>query len=144
MEQPFSAAPSWTPRKTAFALAIAALATLVLAAQLVLDWKAAAKPGFDAGPPGALVSVQLVSGQVYYGTLQESRPGLVRLSDVYYTQSYTMPNGQPGNRVVNRKKTDWHGPEAQLIPVEKILLMEVVGAQSPLAKLIAQDKAAPQ
>ena len=137
-----ASSPAWTPLKTSIALATGIVATLVLAAQLALNWRAAQTPALDPGPAGSLVSVQLVSGQVFYGTLLESRPGFVRLADVYYTQSYTTPNGQPGNRVVNRHKTDWHGPEAQLIPVEKILMMETVGPQSQLAKLIAQDKTA--
>jgi len=143
MAEQFAVASAWTPLKAWLALATGMIAVLVLAAQLALSWRAAqAAPVFDAGPAGRLVSVQLVNGQVYYGTLLESRPGFVRLGEIYYTQAYTMPNGQPGNRVVNRQKTDWHGPETQLIPVEKILMLEVVGPQSQLAKLIAQDKAA--
>ena len=59
-------------------------------------------------------------------------------------QSYTQPDGQPGNRVVSRKKNDWHGPEWQLLAADKIVSMEAVGPQSQLARLIAQDKAAPK
>lgn len=136
------ARPAWTPLKATLTVAAAIGAVLVLAGQLWLDWRASAAHAFDPGATGQLYSVQLVTGQVYYGTLLESRPGFVRLGDVYYTQAYTQPNGQPGNRVVNRRKTDWHGPEAQLIPAEKILMMEVVGPQSQLARLIAQDRAA--
>ena len=133
-------AAGWTPLRAW--LALAALATLALLAQLAMSWRAQTAPLLDPGPAGRLYSVQLVSGQVFYGTLLDSKPGFVTLGDIYYTQAYTQPNGQPGNRVVNRRKTDWHGPESQLIPVERILMMEAVGAQSPLAKLIAQDRAA--
>ena len=135
-------AAGWTPLRVWLALALAALATLALLAQLAMSWRAQTAPLLDPGPAGRLYSVQLVSGQVFYGTLRDSKPGFVTLGDIYYTQAYTQSNGQPGNRVVNRRKTDWHGPESQLIPVERILMMEAVGAQSPLAKLIAQDRAA--
>lgn len=132
---------AWTPLSVRLAVAAGLLAALALLAQAALDWRATTAPALDPGPAGAMYSVQLVSGQVYYGTLLESRQGYVKLGDIYYTQAYTQADGQPGNRVVNRKKTDWHGPEAQVIPVEKILMIEVVGTQSPLAQLIAQDKA---
>ena len=132
---------AWTPAQTWLSLVLGALATAALIANAALAWRSHDAPLLDPGPAGQWYSVQLVSGQVYYGKLIEARPGYVKLGSVYYTQAYTQANGQPGNRVVNRTKTDWHGPEAQLIPVEKILLMEVVGVQSPLAQLIAQDQA---
>lgn len=118
------------------------IAALALAAQAVLAWQTLNTRALDLGAPGGLYSVQLVNGQMFYGTLLESRAGAVKLGDVYYTQAFTQPNGQPGNRVVSRRKNDWHGPQWQLIPVERILQMEAVGEQSQLATLIAQDKAA--
>ena len=132
---------AWTPLQTWLSVALGALATAALVANAALAWRAQDAPLLDPGPAGQWYSVQLVSGQVYYGKLIETRTGFVKLGSVYYTQAYTQANGQPGNRVVNRAKTDWHAPVAQLIPVEKILLMEVVGTQSPLARLIAQDQA---
>lgn len=132
--------PAWTPLQTWVCVILAALATAALVANAALAWRAQDAPALDPGPRGQWYSVQLVSGQVYYGVLLEARPGFIKLGNVYYTQAYTQPDGQPGNRVVNRAKTDWHGPQAQLIPVEKILLVEAVGEQSPLARLIAQDQ----
>ena len=38
-------------------------------------------------------------------------------------------------------KVDWHGPEWMAIPLDKILFIEKVGAQSQLATLIATDHA---
>jgi hypothetical protein len=131
----------WTPLQSWLFVLLAALATVALVANAALAWRAQEAPLLDPGPRGQWYSVQLVSGQVYYGVLLEARPGYVKLGSVYYTQAYTQPDGQPGNRVVNRAKTDWHGPQAQLIPVEKILLVEAVGEQSLLARLIAQEQA---
>jgi len=138
---PVAQRPAWTPARIWLCMLLGLLATAALVANAVLAWRAQQTPLLDPGPPGQWYSVQLVSGQVYYGVLLEARPGYVKLGSVYYTQAYTQPDGQPGNRVVNRAKTDWHGPQAQLIPVEKILLVEAVGEQSPLARLIAQDQA---
>lgn len=111
-----------------------------LAVQTWLQWRKDAGAVFDAGPLGGLYSVQLLNGQIYYGKLMEVQAGYVRLGEVYYIQSFTQPNGQAGNRVVNRQKNDWHGPLWQSIPVDKIVFMEAVGPQSQLAKLIQQEK----
>jgi hypothetical protein len=142
IEAPWSVRSGWTPVRTWLAILAGVVAALALAAQALLAWQALNTRALDLGAPGGLYSVQLVNGQMFYGTLLESRAGAVKLGDVYYTQPFTQPNGQPGNRVVSRKKNDWHGPEWQLIPVERILQMEAVGEKSQLAVLIAQDKAA--
>lgn len=93
------------------------------------------------GLTGSLYSVTLVNGWVYYGRLVEARPGYVKLADVYYVETSVVDSktGRSDNRLVSRQKNDWHGPEWMAIPVDKILLMEQVGAQSRLAKLIEQD-----
>jgi hypothetical protein len=67
----------------------------------------------------------------------------VRLRDVYYVQSVVEAQGSaPNNRLVNRHKTDWHAPETMIVPVDKMLMLEKVGAASRLAQLIEQDRAA--
>jgi hypothetical protein len=132
---------AWTPASAWIATIVGGIASLSLLAQAALTWQSLNAHTLVPGESGGLYSVQLVNGQMFYGTLLESRPGVIKLGDVYYTQPYTQPNGQPGNRVVSRKKNDWHGPEWQLIPVERILQMEAVGAKSQLAVLIAQDRA---
>ena len=142
IEAPLIVHSSWTPVRTWLAIVAGLIAALALVAQAVLAWQAQHSRALDLGPPGGLYSVQLLNGQMFYGTLLASQPGAVKLGDVYYTQPFTQANGQPGNRVVSRKKNDWHGPHWQLIPLDRILQMEAVGAQSQLAALIAQDKAA--
>ncbi|MET3132686.1 hypothetical protein AAKU55_002964 [Oxalobacteraceae bacterium GrIS 1.11] len=138
------AASAWSATRVRVALLLGLVAALSLAAQAGLEWRRENGRVLDAGPLGAMYSVQLQSGQVYYGILLDARPGFVKLGDVYYVQSYTQPNGQPGNRVVSRQKNDWHGPEWQMIATDKIVFMEAVGPQSQLARLISQDKAAPK
>lgn len=144
-QQEDAAAPPRAPANARLLLWVAALliglvAALSLAAQVGLEWRREASRGLAVGAPGGLYSVQLLNGQVYYGTLLEASPDSVKLGDVYYTQTFVQPNGQQGNRVVSRRKNDWHGPEWQVIASDKILMVEAVGPQSQLARLIAQDK----
>jgi hypothetical protein len=133
-------AGAWKTWQVTAALVIGLIAAGALGATAALNWIKGSERAVSPGPLGALYGVQLVNGQVYYGILQEVKPAYIRLGDVYYIQSYQQPNGQPGNRVVSRRKNDWHGPEAQTIPTDKILTLDVVGPQSQLAKLIQQDK----
>jgi hypothetical protein len=136
-----TAAPAarWPAVVGAISGVIAALAVALLAFG---SWRAQERPLLDPAPLGTLCSVQLATGPIYYGKLVAVGHDYLQLDQVYYVQSYTQPNGQPGNRVVSRARNDWHGPLLQTIPVEKILFVEVVGPQSQLAKLIEQDKAA--
>jgi hypothetical protein len=98
-----------------------------------------------SGSAGGAGSGQLAQQQRprHRAGLLEAKPAYIKLGDVYYIQSYQQPNGQPGNRVVSRRKNDWHGPLEQTIPSEKIMTMDAVGPQSQLARLIQQDKAGP-
>jgi len=133
---------AWNRTSVALALLVGLLIALALGAQAALDWRRGSERALEVGAPGGLYSVLLMNGQIYYGTLLEVKPGYVKLGDVYYVQAYTQPNGQQGNRVVSRRKNDWHGPDWQALPTDKIVMMEAVGAASPLARLIQQDKAA--
>jgi hypothetical protein len=132
----------WTALRARLLVGAALVIALALLAQAGLAWRQDRAAVLALGKPGELVTVMLVNSQIYYGTLLESTPAYVKLGDVYYTQSFVQPNGQQANRVVSRKKNDWHGPEWQVIPAEKILFVERVGADSQLARLIAQDQTA--
>jgi hypothetical protein len=122
-------------------LLLAAVAVAVLAVQAVVAWQQHARPAFDAGTPGQRYAVQLQNGQMFFGVLRQVGPAHVQLEDVYYVQPFTRPDGVQGNRLVSRKKNDWHGPENLTIPADKVVTMELVGTASQLATLIAQDKA---
>ena len=121
------------------------LVGLLVAAQGVLAWaswqRERANPVAAGGAPGALVSVLLVNGQVYYGELVEASAAYVRLANVYYVQSVAaQAASQPSNQLVNRSKADWHGPQWMSIPIDKVLFIEGIGAKSRLADLIAEEK----
>lgn len=120
---------------------------LIAAAQLLQAWSAwrreSGNPGLQSAN-GMLVAVTLANGQIYYGNLAEAGSSFVKIENVYYVQSGLNPTTkQPDNRLVNRRKADWHGPPWMSIPVEKILMLEGVGSGSRLSELIEQEKKLP-
>jgi len=136
--------PATTAPRARFGTAVLLLAAVAVAAlvlQAVVAWQQHVRPAFDAGTPGQRYAVQLQNGQMFFGVLRQVGPAHVQLEDVYYVQPFTRPDGVQGNRLVSRKKNDWHGPETLTIPADKVVTMEQVGAASQLATLIAQDKA---
>lgn len=138
--RPAVQATVWKSWQVTAALLLGLATAGAVGALAASDWLRHNERVLSPGPLGGLYGVQLVNGQVYYGVLLEARPAYIRLGDVYYIQSYQQANGQPGNRVVSRRKNDWHGPDSQTIPADKILSLDAVGPQSQLARLIQQDK----
>lgn len=108
------------------------------------DWQRAATGPASSFTPGAWCSVQLLNGQVYYGELASSNAAQVTLRNVYYVQPTVDPatNQPSGNRLVNRHKADWHAPTLTTVPIDKILMIELVDPESRLAKLVSEDQAA--
>jgi hypothetical protein len=140
--------PQRQPPAQPWQAALVALLFIIAAAEVARAW---AEWRHDAGrlnelrgiAQQSLCAVTLAGGQIFYGNVVEARSGYVRLADVYYVQNVPAASGVPAqNRLVSREKNDWHGPEWMAIPVDKIVSIEKVGAQSPLAKLIAQDRGA--
>jgi len=63
------------------------------------------------------------------------------LSDVYYVQTGLDPsNNQRNNRLVSRQQADWHAPLRTTFPADKVMMVELVGPDSQLAQLIAQER----
>jgi hypothetical protein len=115
---------------------------------------AAAEPrqGFvPPGPVGGLYTVFLLGGPYFIGTLEAVERGTVILSDVFYVQAAggqlpvlpgaAQPPPDRGSRLVRRKEGDWHQPDRMAIPIERILLMESVGRDSLVAKLVSEGTA---
>ncbi|UTY56474.1 hypothetical protein [Massilia sp. erpn] len=135
--------PTAAPGRAKLALLLLALAVAALLAQALLAWRQQARPALMPGPTGGWYAVQLTNNQMFYGVLREAGSSYLQLDDVYYVESYRQPDGQAGNRVVSRKKNDWHAPVSMTIPADKIIYAEALGPDSQLARLIAQDKATP-
>jgi len=119
------------------ALMLGATATGALIVQVSRD----AGVGWGTGPIGALHSVMLTNGQVYYGTLTEVARNHLVFSDVYYVESVVdSKTGERNNRLVSRSANDWHGPVSMSVPIDKVVMIEVVGADSRVAKGSDMDK----
>lgn len=117
-----------------------ALLVVVQGAQAWSTWQREKSSLTASIPTGALCSVQLQSGQVYYGALASASARQITLRDVYYVQTSVDPTtNQPGNRLVNRRKTDWHAPVLTSFPADKVLMVELVDPASRLAKLVLED-----
>lgn len=118
---------------------IIALAAIIMAFSMARQAMPVPKPAAS----GTMIAVTLTSGPVFYGRLLESTAGQIRLTEVYYVETFTNADGRRENRVVNRRKNDWHAPEWMSIPREHIAMIEPLAPESRLGALIAQEKKTP-
>lgn len=96
-------------------------------------------PDLGVHADGSRYAVATLNGQAFFGKLSRVTRDAVVLTDVYYLQSTVDPQtNQRINRLLERAKTDMHGPTQTTIPLDKILLIETVGAESEVARTIAQ------
>lgn len=88
---------------------------------------------------GSLQAVTLTNGQVYFGTLKSVIGGDIVLGDVF--EAVTAVNQQTNQRttqLAERRVADWHGPTDMVVPADKLLFTETVGATSTVAKTIGE------
>ena len=92
---------------------------------------------------GSRYAVATLNGQAFFGKVSRVTRDAIVLTDVYYLQSTVdQQTNQRINRLLERSKTDMHGPTQTTIPLDKIILVETVGADSEVAKTIAQAQPA--
>jgi hypothetical protein len=118
------------------ALAIGLVIAVALATQTWRSDSGHLEPGL--GPIGALHSVLLTNNQVYYGTLEKVGSDFIVLTRVFYVQVTDPKSNERTNKLVERASSDWHAPTQMMVPLDKIIFVEVVGPESSVAKLIAQ------
>lgn len=117
------------------------------------SWEMARMAGRYQAPArvGDLVSATLVNGQVFFGTLDAASRTTIRLHDVFFAQ----PPGQDGRAadpnaaahapiIVRRKDNEWTQADVMAIPIERIAYMENIGADSRMARFIADVRSRPQ
>lgn len=131
-------------RQPPFVLVFAVLAVLLVLAVSLQAWEMWRRDQAPLTPPGvkqgALLSVSLVNGQVYYGALGAGSARSLTLEGVYYVQPDIDSAGNTrGNRLVRRQASDWHAPTRMTIAADKILMVEEVGKGSRLQQLVEQD-----
>ena len=106
------------------------------------------------GAIGALHSVFLLGGQVFVGDLESVDHGSVVLRDVFYFQGQGSPTPTPttsaqqgparGAQLVRRVDSDWHQPTHMAIPIDRIVLIENVGRDSVVGRLVTEGRARQQ
>lgn len=106
------------------------------------------------GAIGSLHSVFMVGNQVFIGTLESVDHGTVILSDVFYLQSQNAQPASPltggvvapqrGAQLVRRVDGDWHQPTRMAIPIDRVIMMENVGRDSIVSRLVTEGRARQQ
>lgn len=136
---------------TPMMIALILFAAAVAAGQLIQAMRAGDSRTQIAVPGqiGALHSVFMIGGQVFIGSLESVDHGSVVLNDVFYFQAQgagapatgTQQPPARGAQLVRRVDSDWHQPTQMSIPIDKILMIENVGRDSLVARLIAEGRA---
>jgi hypothetical protein len=117
-----------------------AIGGLMAAALLIMAWN-----GMPAGmlkapaPVGSTLAITLVSGQVFFGTLEGREPDGIALNDVFDLQVKIDPQTNVrSTQLFQRSASNSHGPTEMFIPADKILFLENVKNDTAIAKAIAK------
>jgi hypothetical protein len=126
-----------------FAVRTIALALAVIAAALCwIGWQTA-QHGKVPDTGSAYQSVALINGQLYFGRL-EAAGDYLSLRDVFYVQTRQNPETRAVANVLVKRGAEPHQPDRMLISRQQVLLIEPVKADSPVAKLIAEQNTQPK
>jgi hypothetical protein len=85
-------------------------------------------------------AVFLDNGQVFFGKA-DFKGEYVSMKDIYYVQNAVNPNTKEVSSVLIRRGNEWHGPNEMYLNASHVVLIEPVGVDSRVAKLIQEDKA---
>lgn len=85
-------------------------------------------------------AVILTNGQAFFGRIREVRRDFVILSDVFYVQSQVKPETKEVKSVLIQRGNELHAPREMAVNRSSILMIEPVGADSTVAKLIEQHR----
>jgi hypothetical protein len=85
-------------------------------------------------------AVLLDNNQLYYGKLVNAGSSFPELTDVYYIVSQVNQETKEVKKVLVRRGNEFHGPDRMFLNEHHIVLIEPVGANSEVAKLIEEDK----
>lgn len=89
-------------------------------------------------------SVALINGQLYFGRLAAVEGDYLALHDVFYVQRRQNPETKAIANVLTRRGSEPHGPDRMLINRSQVLLIEPVGADSQIARLIGEQQGKPR
>jgi hypothetical protein len=90
--------------------------------------------------PNKYYAVVLTNGSVYFGHLEGLGSEFPVLHDVYYVQSGQNPDTKEVKSILVKRGKEWHGPDRMIINEKALVMVEPVGADSTVAKLIADSR----
>ena len=121
-------------------------ALLPVCAAILVTASGCAKLQQTSTPPSATIdpnkyyAVVLTNGTVYFGKLEGLGSAFPVLHDVYYVQSAQNPETKEVKNVLVKRGKEWHGPDRMIINEKALVMVEPVGVDSTVAKLIADSK----
>jgi small nuclear ribonucleoprotein (snRNP)-like protein len=118
---------------------LAVLASLVIAAALcVIAWQGTRNRAVpELTTP--YQAVALTNGQVFFGRIDSLDGNYTVLRDVFYIQSRQNPDSKEVANVLIKRGAEAHTPDRMVINRQQVLLIEPVGTDSRIAKLIAEQ-----
>jgi hypothetical protein len=119
-------------RRKAFYLSVVFLGILLL----LVAGCGKGKPSFQT----EYQAVFLDNGQVFFGKVDLGKSDYVFMKDIYYVQNAVNRDTKEVSSVLIRRGNEWHGPNEMYINVSHVVLIEPVGVDSRVAKLIQEDK----
>ena len=98
----------------------------------------------QAGPE--LVSpfhaVLLTNGQVFYGQIEAADTRFPVLREVHYLSSQTNPETKQVTSVLIKRGSEWHAPDAMILNIAHVLLIEPVKPGSQMDVRIEESRKA--
>jgi small nuclear ribonucleoprotein (snRNP)-like protein len=85
-------------------------------------------------------AVALTNGQVFFGRIDSLDGNYTVLRDVFYIQSRQNPDSKEVANVLIKRGAEAHTPDRMVINRQQVLLIEPVGTDSRIAKLIAEQQ----
>ncbi|MBI3662209.1 MAG: hypothetical protein HY234_04055 [Acidobacteria bacterium] len=85
-------------------------------------------------------AVLLTNGQVFFGKIEGLGTPYPSLRDVYYVQTVINEKVKKSSNILVRRGNEWHSPDRMYLNATHIVLIEPVGKDSQVAKLIAESK----
>jgi small nuclear ribonucleoprotein (snRNP)-like protein len=99
-----------------------------------------ASPSSGAIDPNKYYAVLLSNNAVYFGKLQGLDTAFPVLTDVFYIQTSQNPETKAVSNVLIKRGKELHAPDRMILNERSIVFVEPVGADSQVAKLIAESK----
>ena len=90
--------------------------------------------------PTRYQAVLFQNGSVYYGKLEGYGTAGPVLTEVFYIITQTNPETKQSTNVLVKRGKELHGPDRMYINPNQIVFVEPVGADSKVARLIAEAR----